>query len=106
LDLQRKKPFFKKLRGNYDGKAWFKHPHTAMNSSKPIEDSTGQVRGSIRTAMVLVVRREIRISRLADREFPRHDGNENDYADSIADHSRSVDLVLLDHDMKTSQSQE
>jgi hypothetical protein len=77
-----------------------------MNSSKPIEDSTGQVRGSIGRAVVWVVHREIRISLLAEREFPRHYVEENDDADSIADHSRSVDLVLLDHEMKTWQSQE
>jgi hypothetical protein len=46
------------------------------------------------------------IPQLPNREFPRHYGDENDYADCISDHPRSVDLVLLDHERKTSQSQE
>jgi hypothetical protein len=46
------------------------------------------------------------IPQLPNREFPRHYGDENDYADCISDHPRSVDLVLLDHERKASQSQE
>jgi hypothetical protein len=77
-----------------------------MSCSKPIEDSTGQVRGSIRRAVVGSSTANNEIPQLPNREFPRHYGDENDYADCISDHPRSVDLVLLDHERKTSQSQE